>query len=60
MIVPTMFFALAWTYPIACNFVPSYRDAADKTDLDVKELKAEHEDHGDIIEKSSTDRREIA
>ncbi|KAG2418487.1 hypothetical protein HFD88_001588 [Aspergillus terreus] len=30
MIVPTMFMVLAWTYALAVNFVPAYRDTVDK------------------------------
>ncbi|KAL9622051.1 MAG: hypothetical protein Q9160_003550 [Pyrenula sp. 1 TL-2023] len=30
MIVPVMFFVVAWTYPICVNFVKTYREAADK------------------------------
>ncbi|PKY04029.1 MFS general substrate transporter [Aspergillus campestris IBT 28561] len=30
MIVPTMFMVVAWTYAIAVNFVPAYRDTVDK------------------------------
>lgn len=30
MSVPTAFFAAAWTYSLAVNFVPAYRDPADK------------------------------
>ncbi|KAJ9267330.1 hypothetical protein DTO195F2_563 [Paecilomyces variotii] len=30
MIVPTMFMVVAWTYAVAVNFVPSYRDTVDK------------------------------
>ncbi|KAE8349137.1 major facilitator superfamily domain-containing protein [Aspergillus coremiiformis] len=30
MIVPTMFMVVAWTYAIAVNFVPVYRDTVDK------------------------------
>jgi FHS family L-fucose permease-like MFS transporter len=29
-IVPTMFMVLAWTYAVAVNFVPAYRDTVDK------------------------------
>ncbi|KAL4797319.1 major facilitator superfamily domain-containing protein [Aspergillus venezuelensis] len=29
-IVPTMFMVLAWTYAVAVNFVPSYRETVDK------------------------------
>ncbi|GAQ44494.1 hypothetical protein AtubIFM56815_001077 [Aspergillus tubingensis] len=30
MIVPTMFMVVAWTYALAVNFVPAYRDMVDK------------------------------
>lgn len=30
MIVPTMFMVVAWTYAVAVNFVPAYRDTVDK------------------------------
>lgn len=30
MIVPVMFFVIAWSYAVTVNFVPSYRDPADK------------------------------
>ncbi|KAH3559523.1 hypothetical protein KXV84_001792 [Aspergillus fumigatus] len=30
MIVPTMFMVAAWTYAVAVNFVPAYRDTVDK------------------------------
>jgi FHS family L-fucose permease-like MFS transporter len=30
MLVPMCFFVAAWTYPLCVNFVPSYRDTADK------------------------------
>lgn len=30
MVVPMMFFVAAWTYALCVNFVPSYRDPADK------------------------------
>ncbi|RHZ62654.1 putative l-fucose permease [Aspergillus thermomutatus] len=30
MIVPTMFMVIAWTYAVAVNFVPAYRDTMDK------------------------------
>ena len=29
MVVPVMFFTLAYTYAIAVNFIPNYRDSAD-------------------------------
>ena len=31
MIVPTCFMIAAWTYALCVNFVPSYRNPADKT-----------------------------
>jgi FHS family L-fucose permease-like MFS transporter len=30
MIIPVMFFVMAYSYALAVNFVPSYRDPADK------------------------------
>lgn len=30
MTVPLMFFVAAWSYALCVNFVPSYRDPADK------------------------------
>jgi FHS family L-fucose permease-like MFS transporter len=30
MVVPVLFFVVAWSYAICVNFVPSYRDPADK------------------------------
>lgn len=30
MIVPVMFFVLSWSYALCVNFVPAYRDPADK------------------------------
>ncbi|KAG7088589.1 hypothetical protein E1B28_012565 [Marasmius oreades] len=39
MIVPTMFFASALSYPICVNFVPSYRNRADATGTGVKTEK---------------------
>ena len=30
MVVPMMFFVAAWTYALAVNFAPTYRDAVDK------------------------------
>lgn len=30
MVVPLCFFIAAWSYPLCVNFVPSYRDSADK------------------------------
>lgn len=30
MIIPVMFFVLSWSYALCVNFVPAYRDPADK------------------------------
>lgn len=30
MIVPVLFFVLSWSYALCVNFVPAYRDPADK------------------------------
>jgi FHS family L-fucose permease-like MFS transporter len=30
MIIPVMFFVMAYSYALAVNFIPSYRDSADK------------------------------
>lgn len=41
MVVPTLFFVLAYSYPLAVNFLPSYRIPADMVghdeDVDVDE-----------------------
>jgi len=31
MVVPVCFFVVAWSYAVCVNFVPSYRDPADRT-----------------------------
>ena len=43
MLVPTMFFASALTYPIAVNFIPAYRIPADATGSGVDAAKADNE-----------------
>lgn len=30
MLVPVLFFVLSWSYALCVNFVPAYRDTADK------------------------------
>lgn len=30
MVVPVCFMVVAWTYALAVNFIPSYRDPADR------------------------------
>lgn len=49
-----MFFVAAWTYSLAVNFVPAYRDVADKfstTGVGIDDLTAEINDE----EKGSRD-----
>jgi len=44
MVIPVIFFVLAWTYALAVNFVPSYRDPADRIgDSDGIERKEEEQ-----------------
>ncbi|KAJ5723043.1 hypothetical protein N7488_001078 [Penicillium malachiteum] len=51
MIVPTMFMVVAWTYAVAVNFVPEYRNTVDKigeSDFGIQEGdKGEKRDAGD-------------
>ncbi|KAL1681313.1 major facilitator superfamily domain-containing protein [Schizophyllum commune] len=56
MIVPTMFFVSAYTYPLCVNFVPAYRDKVDKVgesaigvedDLGAPRAKAKEEQDAD-------------
>ena len=37
MVVPTLFFVMAYTYPLAVNFLPSYRIPADMIGQDEDE-----------------------
>lgn len=50
MVVPMCFFVVAWSYALAVNFVPWYRDCADAftmTDLGLVERSAADEETGD-------------
>jgi hypothetical protein len=49
MVVPLAFFVAAWSYPIAVNFVPSYKDVADKfgdAEIGVEKAKGDVETGG--------------
>ncbi|EZF92855.1 hypothetical protein H113_06304 [Trichophyton rubrum MR1459] len=49
MIVPTILMAVAWTYAICVNFVPSYRDPADKigdSDIGITDAREDEERKG--------------
>ncbi|KAG5635959.1 hypothetical protein H0H81_009557 [Sphagnurus paluster] len=58
MVVPAAFFVLAYTYTLAVNFVPSYRDPADKVGESDLGLARHERERGSIdkgsFEKSST------
>lgn len=41
MFVPLIFFVAAWTYPLAVNFVPSYRNVADSFGETSREVEAQ-------------------
>jgi FHS family L-fucose permease-like MFS transporter len=52
MVVPMCFFLAAWTYPLAVNFVPWYRDTADAfttTDIGITDRHAD--DEGGVVGK---------
>jgi len=58
MIIPVMFFVMAYSYALAVNFVPSYRDPADKVGKDDSRSLQEREgsvhkkgDSVDTVEK---------
>lgn len=49
MVIPLIFFALAWTYAFAVNFVPRYRDIADAfsaTEVGIRPADIEEEKGG--------------
>ena len=46
MVVPTCFTIAAWTYALCVNFVPSYRNPADKIEtakVDIQNTKSKEE-----------------
>jgi MFS transporter, FHS family, L-fucose permease len=47
MCVPLVFFVAAWTYPLCVNFVPAYRDVADKFSTTDIGLVNTHADDGE-------------
>jgi MFS transporter, FHS family, L-fucose permease len=68
MIVPVIFFIAAYSYALAVNFVPSYRNPADMIgeevgtgEIKVAEIAAErHAEEGVIDEKESIEKKEVA
>ncbi|KAJ5973934.1 hypothetical protein N7481_011144 [Penicillium waksmanii] len=50
MIVPTMFMVVAWTYAVAVNFSPSYRDTVDKVGESTVGLQDERIDEEKVVE----------
>lgn len=59
MIVPVMFFVAAYSYPICVNFVPVYRDAADKVGASSIGLKGETIAENEEIERSPSDEKDL-
>jgi MFS transporter, FHS family, L-fucose permease len=46
MLIPLLFFVLAWSYALAVNFVPKYKSIADaftKTEIGIQPMAAEEE-----------------
>jgi FHS family L-fucose permease-like MFS transporter len=68
MVVPLCFFVAAWSYPLAINFVPSYRDSADKFSTaqigmggGARDLETGSDSKADgILEKGSVETKEEA
>ncbi|KAK7434458.1 glucose/galactose transporter [Colletotrichum acutatum] len=49
MVIPLIFFVLAWTYALAVNFVPRYRNIADafsETEVGIRPVEGEEEKGG--------------
>jgi FHS family L-fucose permease-like MFS transporter len=49
MVVPMMFFVAAWSYALCVNFVPVYRDTADKfstTKIGMRDRVTNDEENG--------------
>lgn len=65
MVIPLIFFVLAWTYSLAVNFVPAYREPIDMmkdSTLAVPAAKDDEESgvEGKVeMEKDGTERREV-
>ena len=69
MVVPVCFMIAAWTYALAVNFIPAYRDPADKIGaamIGIENSEEEGEEassHGDVeegIDKANEVRAEIS
>lgn len=60
MVVPVVFFVAAYTYAVAVNFVPSYRDPADMvgdSDLGLERRSSDEESAEDQKEKAQEEIR---
>ena len=63
MTVPLMFFVAAYSYAICVNFVPAYRDPADKfttTDIGLRERPRNDEENGSVVRKEDIKHNENA
>ncbi|KAL8767607.1 MAG: hypothetical protein Q9209_005937 [Squamulea sp. 1 TL-2023] len=64
MVVPLCFMIAAWSYAVAVNFVPAYRDPADKTGaatvgLENSDQESDnHDDSGEEVDKGNEVREE--
>ncbi|GLB45275.1 putative major facilitator superfamily protein [Lyophyllum shimeji] len=56
MIIPVIFFIIAWTYAVMVNFVPSYRDPADKVGESDLGLAVRADDGGSVEKDGSLDK----
>jgi FHS family L-fucose permease-like MFS transporter len=58
MAVPLGFFVLAWTYSLAVNFVPAYRDPVDMmghTEIGIKNTERNDEEVGHMVKREVGD-----
>ena len=58
MAVPLAFFVLAWTYALAVNFVPAYRNVADKfhtTEIGIVNAHQDEESGGEVSKELGKD-----
>jgi len=62
MVVPVCFMVLAWTYALCVNFVPAYRNPADKIGAATIGLEHGSGEVGDegVMEKAAGVHKEIA
>ncbi|KAL8784789.1 MAG: hypothetical protein Q9213_003769 [Squamulea squamosa] len=64
MVVPLCFMIAAWSYAVAVNFVPAYRDPADKTGAatigveNSAQILGNHDDSGEEVDKGDEVREE--